>query len=148
VWARGSGATESSHASYLIGEHAMFEGQVLPCEPPIALRRGICEVTEADELGAALVAGGGVPVQRRRVRPACPAGPGVGELQAGAVSGLRLVLLMIDGQATATTAAGSKRRFVIVCWRTSRGVGLVFAKASGPDHTRMGNRSPARLPPA
>ena len=32
--------------------------------------------------------------------------------------------------------------------RTSSGVGWVFAKASGQDHIRIGNRSPARLPPA
>jgi hypothetical protein len=43
---------------------------------------------------------------------------------------------------------GNKRGFVIICWRTSRGVGLVFAKASGPDQIRIGHRSPARLPPA
>ena len=28
--------------AYLIGEHAMFGGQVLTCEPPITLRREIC----------------------------------------------------------------------------------------------------------
>jgi hypothetical protein len=69
----------------------------------------------------------------------------LGEPQPDAVSGLDLVVPMIDGQTTTTTCAGSKRGFVTMCWRTSRGVGLVFAKASEPDHIRIRNRSPARL---
>ena len=34
---------------------------------------------------------------------------------------------------SATTAAGSKRRFVIPCRHTPSGIGLVFSKASGQD---------------
>jgi hypothetical protein len=53
---------------------------VLVCEPPIALRRGICEPpgAGADELGGTLVAGGLAGGVAAAVKLGVARGPGVG----------------------------------------------------------------------
>jgi hypothetical protein len=62
----------------LIGEHAIFGGQVLVCELPIALRRGIDEPPGDDEFGGTLVGGGLAGGVAAAVKLGVARGPGVG----------------------------------------------------------------------
>jgi hypothetical protein len=82
-----------------MGEQAMFGGQVLVCEPPIALRRGIDEPPGAGELGGTLLAGGLAGGVAAAVMLGVARGPGTGVGTGGRVGITGLV-------GTATAGAG------------------------------------------